>query len=342
MSVRNLYFLVLSGLFCWPVHAYAQAPATDLLIDSLYQRYAEGNRTHALAIGVIDRGKTSSYFYGNTGQEGDSLPDRETIFELGELTQIFTAELLKNRVDSGAVKLTDSIINYLPDSVAANPQLKGITFWDLAVNSSGLTELPSNLMKGPDFNERDPFNSYPVDSLMAFLSRTDSTGFPYQIGYGLIGELLARSEHSSYNELIQQYVAQPLGMSGTTEFPLSDAQQHFIPSFDSRGHLTPHWHFASMSASGALKSKLSDLLRFANQFLKRKDHRGASGLYVREEGDVALFWRYGKTTGSRSFTAFSPKKNVALVILANSAHEIDSLVNTLMEHLIGIQPNQSF
>jgi len=81
--------------------------------------------------------------------------DSNAVFEIGSITKTFTATILADMVARGEVRLDDPVAKYLPDS-AHVPSRNGkqITLVDLAIQSSGLPRLPSNLAP------RDPGNPY--------------------------------------------------------------------------------------------------------------------------------------------------------------------------------------
>src|SRR5690606_39725690 len=52
----------------------------DRFVDSVALNYTRKGNTHALAIGIINNGKTSSYYYGETEKGNKQLPDEKTLF----------------------------------------------------------------------------------------------------------------------------------------------------------------------------------------------------------------------------------------------------------------------
>src|SRR5690606_15437675 len=114
----------------------------DRFVDSVALTYSRKGNTHALAIGIINNGKTSSYYYGETEKGSKQLPDENTLFEIGSITKTFTATLLAYFAGQQVLDLADPITKYLPDSLAGNPDLQKITLTQLANHTSGLPRLP--------------------------------------------------------------------------------------------------------------------------------------------------------------------------------------------------------
>src|SRR5690606_28266813 len=117
----------------------------DFYIDSVALAYSRKGHTHALAIGVVHEGKTSSYYYGETENGNKRLPDENTLFEIGSISKTFTATLLAYLAQTQQLSLDDPITHYLPDSIAANPDLQRITLKQLANHTSGLPRMPANI-----------------------------------------------------------------------------------------------------------------------------------------------------------------------------------------------------
>src|SRR5690606_16667116 len=148
-----------------------------------------------------------------------------TLYEIGSLTKVFTASLLADLVVKEMIGLDDSIVGYLPDSVSANPALQGITFKTLANHTSGLPRMADNWNRVPGFDERDPYAAYDQKALFGFLknyqaSREPGEEYEYSnLGYGLLGELIAVISQKPYTQLLEETILVPLQLSNTSDKP---------------------------------------------------------------------------------------------------------------------------
>ena len=95
---------------------------TDKKVDTAARNYIQKGNTVGLSIGILRKGVTHIYNYGETADGNKTMPDADNLFEIGSITKTFTATLLAYYVNEGKVKLTDPITKYLPDSVAANTE----------------------------------------------------------------------------------------------------------------------------------------------------------------------------------------------------------------------------
>ena len=74
------------------------------------------------------------------------LPDKDTIFEIGSVTKVFTGLLLADMVERRELTLDDAINKFLPQGVhAPSRSEKPITLVDLATHTSGLPRMPDNM-----------------------------------------------------------------------------------------------------------------------------------------------------------------------------------------------------
>jgi CubicO group peptidase (beta-lactamase class C family) len=175
-----------------------------------------------------------------------SLPlNDRTLFEIGSVTKTFTATLLAQMVQSGAMRLDDPIQEYLPARVVA-PTYEGIpiTLGSLAEHRSGLPSDPPNLSSKDPSN---PYARYTIGMLYRALERyklTRAPGSRYEysnFAYGVLGQLLANRAHSSYDALIEQRILQPLGMKNTAVVGSALTKRRLAPGFTYGGKPQAAW-----------------------------------------------------------------------------------------------------
>lgn len=339
----------------------AASSKLDAYVDSVALAYSRKGHTHALAIGIINAGKTSSFFYGETEEGNKQLPDENTLFEIGSISKTFTATLLAYLVQTQQVNLDDSITKYLPDSVAANPDLQQITLQQLANHTSGLPRLPTNIEASGKDHPNDPYKGYTQAHLYAYLKSYKADIPPdsiYQysnLGYGLLGDILSAIYGKPYNETVQEIICQPLGLKNTTEHPNPDTQ-YVAKVYNEKGEETPIWTFDAFTAHGSLKSTVSDLLKYARAHFKMPETDLEHALALTRQftyfnppdtdiglawhmnlvGDELVYWHNGGTYGSSSYIAFTPDKKIAIVVLSNTAESVDETALAILNRILTV------
>ncbi|RYD58994.1 MAG: hypothetical protein EOP56_01830 [Sphingobacteriales bacterium] len=319
----------------------------DKSIDSIATEYISLKNTVGLQIGVWKDEKTYTYGYGETAKGNGKIPDANTLFEIGSITKTFTGTLLAYYVNEGKIQLSDPIIRYLPDSVAANKGLKGITIQMLSNHTSGLPSVPLN-MDMSEQAELNPYKGYDRAKMYSFLESYSNTMQPgQQYGYsnlavGLLGTILEDISGLAYEQMVKKVIADPLDMEHTVQHIMHDDINANITSvYNEEGKEVQMWDFDVIAAAGCLRSTMSDLLRYAaaniepskklgkamqlahtKTYDKGTDDVGLGWHFISAKGNT-LLWHNGGTGGSRSFLAFDPKKRFAIVVLSNSAESVD-------------------
>lgn len=336
--------------------------AFDRFVDSVALAYSRKGNTHALAIGIINDGKTSSYYYGETEKGNKQLPDENTLFEIGSITKTFTATLLAYFAEQQLLNLADPITKYLPDSLAENSYLQKITLRHLANHTSGLPQLPGNrdtvASAQPLASYEDAYSrEYLYTYLNTYKADTppDSVYRYSDLGYGLLGDILSTVSGKPYSELIQEIISTPLELKNTVTQP-DTTQQYVAKGYNENGEEIPHRIVSeTMAATSALKSTVSDLLRYAKAhfILPETALENALALtrqftfFMPPDTDIGLAWQMnlvggslvyrqsGNTGGSSSFIAFSPDRKVAVVVLSNTAEAVAPTATAILNHILG-------
>ncbi|MBB6131389.1 serine hydrolase domain-containing protein [Mucilaginibacter lappiensis] len=320
----------------------------DKVIESAVRPYIQKANTVGLSVGVLKDGKITTYNYGETTKDNKQLPTLHTIYEIGSITKTFTATLLAYYVNEGKVKLTDPVIKYLPDSVAKNPELKLITLESLSNHTSGLARIPDNLEANAT-DELNPYKDYTKQQLFTYLKTCKLNSQPGErydysnLGVGLLGTILSKVSGETFEQMVADIICRPLVMSSTTQ-RLSPARlSNFATVYNITGNETPAWNFDVLASCGALHSSVNDLLVYAeanmnpaadklgkafeltHQITFSKDAKMGLAWHIIIVDGVEYYFHNGGTYGSSSFLAFNAQKNLAVVILSNSAESTDAL-----------------
>ncbi|WP_177181058.1 serine hydrolase domain-containing protein [Parapedobacter koreensis] len=338
------------------------ASNVDRHVDSIALGYSRKGHTHALAIGIINAGKTSSYYYGETEKGNKQLPDENTLFEIGSISKTFTATLLAYLDQTQQLSIDDTITKFLPDSVAANTDLQRITLKQLANHTSGLPRMPANIDSTAAAHPLDPYQGYTKEHLYAYLENYEADIPPdsiYQysnLGFGLLGDILSTQYGKPYDTMVQEVICQPLGLHNTTEHPNAETQ-YVAKVYNQKGEETPLWTFDAFTAHGSLKSTVPDLLNYAKAHFKLPESDLEHALALTRQftyfnppdtdiglawhmnlvGDELIYWHNGGTFGSSSYMAFTPDKKIAIVVLSNTAESVDAIGLAILNSILAAQ-----
>jgi D-alanyl-D-alanine-carboxypeptidase/D-alanyl-D-alanine-endopeptidase len=244
-----------------------RACPSSQLIQGIIGERLDAKRSAGIVVGVIDSGGRRVAAYGDPGP-GQPPLDASSVFEIGSITKVFTATLLADMVQRNEVALDEPVALLLPPAVRVPAREdRQIELVDLATQTSGLPRLPTN------WRPEDPANptmgDYTIDQLLEFLSGyrlTREIGSQYEysnLGYGLLGHVLALRAKATYEELVNERILKPLGMtmSGISLTPAM--KERFALPHDDRGDVVPIWDYGALVASGGICSTMTDMLAFA-------------------------------------------------------------------------------
>jgi len=255
---------------------------------------------------------------------GTPKPDGDTVFEIGSVTKVFTARLLADLAGSGQAALDDPAESLRPNGrLPRSAKGTRFTLRHLAQHRSGLPRLPDNMPMADPLN---PYADYTPALLDAFLSSyklpvEPGTKAEYSnLGYGLLGALLAEQAGTDYASLVQTRIAGPLGMTSTAvKWAGPMAQGHMLG-----GASVPNWDLNALAGAGELKSTANDLLKFLADTAAKP---GVPLGWI----DEGFLWHNGQTGGFSSFIGFSRATGSKVVVLSNVSVSLDDVGRHLLD-----------
>jgi len=313
-------------------------------LDRLSAIFLKNTKNPGLSVAVVVRNPESGQLevmylnYGTAFKDSEIAVDSRTVYELGSITKLFTGILLAEAVNGGNVKLTDPIQAYLPTGIQA-PSYKDIpiTLVNLATHRSGLP--------------RDP-DTDNISDIYAWLNNfhpSIAPGSQYiysNLGYGILGDILARNANNDFGTLVFQSVSQPLGLGDTTE-ALNDDQRSRLAKGYRNGTPTQYEpESGAMGSAAYMHSTLNDMTSFLienmlpdstslssslklAQTMQSVGKNPGTGTGLGWEIDYPgkpyeRLWKGGTTYGFSSYISFVKNGSSGFVLLTNGQY-IDNL-----------------
>jgi serine-type D-Ala-D-Ala carboxypeptidase/endopeptidase len=249
-----------------------------------------------LVLAVVRGDESIVLGYGETRPGSKVEPDGRSILRMGSIAKVMAGQTLASMTADGTVKLVDPLAKYAP-SGAKVPAFAGreITLLDLATYTAGL---PRELPDAPDPRPgENPFAGFQADAYWRWLAQAKlpyapGSGAMYSnLGFGLLGEALAKAGGKPFAALLAERVATPLGMADTTT-KLSAAQMpRAMTGLDLDGKEAPLWETpAAMDASGNVFTTADDMTKWMRWHLAVND---AAGAEVRTIDHAPYRWHDG-------------------------------------------------
>jgi CubicO group peptidase (beta-lactamase class C family) len=294
-----------------------------------------------VSIAVID-GSTVTYAHFGA--------DEHTQYEIGSLTKTFTASLLADAIRRGEVTADTKVGALLP---LGGAPIADVMLAELASHRSGLSAQGMQLDDTIPFLLRYARHHNPfvqdVDGLLAIVRRATLTNrgqFVYSnLGVALLGHALAAAAHTTYAQLLQQRLFTPLGMTESS-LPLTAGN---LPSdaptgYSAAGIAEASWAIDGWAPAGGARSTAADMARYA-QALLDGSAPGMDALTPRwefGEQQIGYVWttqeyqghavtfKNGLTGGFTSKIILDRANHRAVIVLSNTAAEVDSAANSLL------------
>lgn len=327
-------------------------------IDLIHQTALLFPEHTQLSIALIDGEKVEFYGVKRLDDTLTAIDNRDSVFETGSISKVFTSTLLSSVEANHLLALDDPIQDYLDlDWKTDEP----ITFLQLANHTSGLPRLPSNLNLF-QADPGNPYKNYDETKLRAYLTEevslnaTPGSQFEYSnLGAGLLGYLLGEISHSNYEALLHERIFTKYGMSNSTT-KKSNLKNELIPGLDGKGSAVSNWEFNVLVGAGGILSTAEDLSRFAMAHFdpRNAELRATSQptFSINENMQIGLgwhiislndgkeaIWHNGATGGYTSSMALDLNEKVGVVVLSNVSgfnqkmREIDNLCFRLIQVL---------
>ena len=286
----------------------------------------------ALVIAFTDGHRHQILGYGCLDDETEIKANKDTIFEIGSLTKVFTGILLASLHRDNKLSFDDPVGKYLPKgTIVPDYQGKQLTLFQLATHTSGLPRDPDNFFPGRALYGREQFH--------AFLARcplksAPGTAYFYSnAGFTLLGEALENAGKDTYWHLLNNRLLTPLKLKDTQLVLTRQTTRRLAHGHDKFGQAIDCSPLSGGPAGG-LKSSAPDLLLLLDTALQKKEGRITGDISqscrrrfrLNRSEYACLGWFYnstndsyyksGQINGYSACMQFSPRKQTGMVVLS--------------------------
>jgi serine-type D-Ala-D-Ala carboxypeptidase/endopeptidase len=344
----------------------AMLPVTADELESVLERdlagaFKSGEMAPSTGAGV----SIAVYEHGNRRVFSYGVAKPDSIYEIGSITKTFTGLMLAQMSVQGEVRLDEPVRELLPAGTVAKPQGAEITLLELATQRSGLPAMPDNISMA---NMDQPYADYHAPDLMAYVGKHGvanparaSSSFG-ALGFGLLGVALADRAGSSYEALLRDEIAGPLGLKDTTLTLSAEQRERLIAGHDQVHGPAAVWNADALAGAISIRSTAGDMLAYLEANLHPEKVRPVAGtlgaativsalhlslqpqsevvpgmritlgwLYQPETGN---YWHNGATAAHSSYAFFNPAGDYAAAVLLNGSPGVNgSFVEVLGRHI---------
>jgi len=293
--------MLLSLLGPAPDPARASSPAREALeaIDGFVAEAVYAANIPGASLAVVADGRiVLSRGYGRAGLGEDDAPMTPTsLVGIGSVGKTLTATAILQLRDAGRLELDDPVQEHVPEFRLADADAaRRMTVRQLLTMTNGLGPASQLVL-----HEGDAFDLPPRELILrlrrAALDDPPGHAWTYSnLGYVLLGEIVARASGEPYQDYVRRHILAPLGMARTTFDGHAAAQSGLRLHRASFGRLVEvpvNDMPPSYAAAGLAFSTAEDMARYALAQLQREGSRvlSASSLEEAHRGVVPVSFR---------------------------------------------------
>lgn len=296
-----------------------------------------------VALAIIDGEQSKVFYHGFSDVAAKTPVTANTVFEIGSVSKTMIGLLLADAVQQNEVGVTEPLSKYLPQLNQHNYSLLA-----LATHHSGLPRLPVNL---PLDDLRNPYRDYNQTMLLSGLVSTTPVKTPrYEysnLGFGLLGQVLAAQAKLTLDQLIQQRLFAPLGMTNSSLARPHREISHLATPHQADGTAVENWQFLALAGAGAVVSTLADMQKYAQAYLvaAKSNAESSFSLSLKPQHQLSpqlaigmgwmiensgFYWHNGQTAGFSSYIGLDLQRQRAVILLTNVAIDVTEVGELLI------------
>lgn len=208
--------LIILPEYIWSQTYSSISEPTRHYVDSAFNAMLKKYKVEGASIAIVDNGNiVYSTGYGFSDKATGVAATDGTIYRIGSCTKAFTALSVMQLQEKARIDITHSIKKYLPDLTISSRFNDGneIIIRDVMAHTSGL---PGDIING-FFCDSPPDMKWLIGELNKYTTAAPRLYMHAysNVGYGLLGEVVARTSGMSYNDYIRESIFKPLGMTNS-------------------------------------------------------------------------------------------------------------------------------
>lgn len=309
-----MYYFLLSFFLVAKVYSQTVNSEPHLqvleIVKNILEEEREKHQIPGMSVALYANNQEYFLSFGLADKENRTYIDSDTLFRLASIAKVFTSTVLSIKAIEGRVNLNDKISKYLyiKNQPILNNDFSKISLLNLATHTSSL---PRTF---PDSNEK---HIKTEDQLIQYLNewKTQSpagSNYSYSnLGFSILGIALARENQSTYMEMLESLILQPLKMNATVldipDFLLS----RLATGYHEDKAVERHHRNRLNIPSGGLYSNARDMLKFLKANLGLE---GPRNLLTAMDFAQKEFFAVGKQLSlGLGWQRFTTKENILII-----------------------------
>ncbi|MDH6554550.1 serine hydrolase [Streptomyces sp. SAI-041] len=231
---------------------------------------AERHQVPGAVLGIARGAHSDVAAYGVLNKATGVTTTRDSLFQIGSITKVWTATLAMQLVDAGTLDLDAPIADVLPELRLADPQVaQQVTMRHLLTHTSGIDgDVFTDTGRGDDCLERfvdqldEAAQNHPLGATFSYCNS----------GFVLAGRVIEKLTGMSWDLALRELLCTPLGLEHTVTLPEEALRFRTAMGHDSEGDEPPRpvpaWSLPrSAGPAGLITATAEDVLAFARLHL---------------------------------------------------------------------------
>lgn len=318
------------------------------LKDSISKKIDNGD-IPSLTVAVFENGKIIwMEAFGYADKENKIKATPNTLYGIASISKPVTATGIMKLHEDGKIDLDADIETYLNDTKLKYyvSDSNKVCCRNLLSHTSGLPMhfqyyYDDDTVAIPDM--RQTINKYGI------IVNPPSSKFVYaNLGYGILGEVIAETTGKSFNDYMTEEIFIPMGMKQTTLDISSKTKNKLAKRYDIKGNLIP-FSFCDTPGAGNVSTTIQDLIQFGvfhlgndsenktpllsmqtiqsmqkGQYADNSNERNTYGLgwfFDDESYKYKMVYHAGGMDGVDAMIRMIPEKNIVVAALSNQYSE---------------------
>lgn len=272
LNVRRRAFLAL-GASAILARRSAIAATENGALDAFAGRYMKGMNAPGMTLALARRdGGNRVATFGYSDIEARTAVTPETLFQIGSISKSFVALTCLLLHEEGKLDFDRPILDYLPWLPIVTKH-GTITVHHLMTHTSGLPNALALQLSDPGARYVQGYRP--------------GEHFHYcNLGFGILGRLIASLDQRPWPESVRRRVFEPLGMNASSAVIGDATQLHmarsYLPKYDDRsytrfGEIAPTGYLVFDNAAGSVTSTPGDMALYMQMLMK-----GGAGLISKD------------------------------------------------------------
>ncbi|MEO3945794.1 serine hydrolase domain-containing protein [Gorillibacterium sp. CAU 1737] len=342
-------------------------------LHKMLQEYIENEPFTGLAVGIVKDNKilfTGEYGVSHVGT-GDPITS-STLFHQASVSKTFVATAIMQLVEQGEIDLDSPVTEYLPYFAMEDERFRELTVRQLMNHTSGMPDEEDYAWDRPEYDEQSLERYVKGISRHKLLSQPGETFAYSNIGYEILGDVIAKVSRMSFEEYMTKNILGPIGMQSSSflkqEIEAHLATPHVLGTSNGYGgEISSVFPYnRAHGPSSTLYTNAEDMCRYmlthlnrgmagngypllqSNSYLEMWKPHALTG-YGEDHAQVGLGWFLGEYKGARilshsgwdtgflSNLILLPDEDIAISIMTNCDYVwLGSVYYPILDRLLGL------